>query len=341
MISYQRGTTLLVPVCLLLTLVTTAVWTFSKQVRHYAVSQQRTTERNSLLYRASEALLLTHHALTTTSNWQTTLTSKERGHIREYQHLNIRGASMTFFRLSASASNSKETMTVSETLGIVRLPVMVVRPTLALTFSEKVSPDARITLVDPDNTSPVYHARVPLAPALSLQQYCKSNSMRDCQPLSPADAVFPKDIVAHTFEIEDGNFSPDSLPDRTALSGCTNVASTSSHVIWVTGDCHIPSKVTLGTLSQPVLLIIEDGHLSVGSGAVINGLLITLARKSRLPKDIIVHSSGMIAGAAIIAQPLSASSVIRLTYSSEVINKLQNAHYMQRATFLPGSWHDF
>lgn len=339
--SAQRGMTLLVPVCLLLTLVTTAVWTYSKQLRHYAVSLQRQTASSSLIYSASESLGLAHHALGSSIQWQSALTLPQRDLITEQNTVRVRDASLTFFTLSATVTSQASEMQHTQTIGVVRHPLIVARPILPVTFSADVSPHSTIKLVAPLISMPTFWKQTPLDATEALQQHCDPVNGSHCQALSGAAAIFPDDIFRYVFGFKKQDFTAAALPASTTLANCSNLSTANSHVIWITGDCHVPAAETLGSEASPILLIVEDGHLSFAEGSSFTGLLVTLARTSNLEKDIIVHDTSTISGAAIIAQPLSSRSELRLAFSANVLRKLQNAQYTQHASFLYGSWHDF
>ena len=84
MAKYQQGTSLLVPVCLLLVLVTAAVMSYSEQLRHHTISLQRDAERNNLHFSTSESLARTYHLLDSTQRWETVLSASHKRTISEH-----------------------------------------------------------------------------------------------------------------------------------------------------------------------------------------------------------------------------------------------------------------
>lgn len=339
--KYQQGTTLLVPVCLLLTLVTAAVVSYSTQLRHHATSLQRDVQRDELHFDSAASLALTHHALATTKRWQTALTPSQKSIISEHQKIDIRGAAITLFSLSATSVSSSSSLSDTQKMNVVKSPVMRVYPVHAVTTAASISTKAELTLIRPPLTAPALWTRYTPGPPEATQQHCKSSTMAMCQPLSASGLPFPPDIVKYMFGVSQSEFHADLLPGSDTLTDCKNIASIRARIIWVAGSCHLSDGVNLGSETNPVLLIVEDGHVSLASGASLTGMLVTLSRNSGLPKDIIQHATSVITGAAVVLQDLSARSTLRITYSKEILVTLQNAEYTQRASFLTGSWHDF
>ncbi|WP_414827996.1 hypothetical protein [Alteromonas sp. H39] len=339
--KYQQGTTLLVPVCLLLTLVTTAVVAYSKQLRHHAVTLQREIERSELHLTSSTSLAVTHNALGATMRWQTALSATQKSIIREHRNVDIRGAATTFFSLSATARSAASSLSYTQSMNVVRYPLIRATPAQPAIFSASISPNAEITLVRPHPDKLDFWSRDALASPVAVQHRCESTAMASCHALRPADTPFPDDVVKYIFGVSRSAFHADVLPGSNTLTDCENITSVRARIIWVTGSCHLPLGANLGSDDNPVLLIIEDGHLSLSSGVTVTGMLVTLSRASALHKDIIQHETSTIIGAALIAQPLSARSSLRVIYDKNTLTALQNAHYTQRTAFLTGSWHDF
>ena len=340
-VKKQQGTTLLVPVCLLLTLVTAAVVSYSKQLRHHTVSLQRDAQRSELHFTSQASLARTHQALGSTTRWQTALTPSQRSIISEHQKIDIRGATITLFSLSATSADELTAMSDIQSMSIVRSPVIRAYPTHAAIIAAGMNPTAEMTLTGLPLTRSALWTRDAPAPSEAIQQHCVSSAMTTCQPLTPSYSAFPDDIFTYLFGIPRSVFYAETLPGSDTLTDCGSIASVHTRIIWISGNCHVPVGVQLGSDDNPVLLIVEDGHLSLASGVTVTGMLVTLSRRSELPKDIIQHSTSEIIGAAVVAQNLSARSILRVTYSKTTLTTLQNAAYTQRASFLSGSWHDF
>ena len=248
---------------------------------------------------------------------------------------------MVFFAVSASASSRSSSMTYTQSMRVMKYPVIRAHPTYAAIFSAGVSPNAGITLIHPLPKAPVYWKQYALELPTGVQQHCLSTAELKCQPLHGSDMPFPDDIFEYVFGVKQQKLHAGTLPDSKEITHCENIALITSRIIWVTGNCYIPAGTSLGSEASPVLLIVEDGHLSFASGVTLSGMLVTLSRKSQLPKDIVQHNTSLITGAVIIAQPLSTRSALRIVYAKEILATLQNASYAQHTSFLTGSWHDF
>ena len=339
--KYQQGTTLLVPVCLLLTLVTAAVVSYSVQLRHHTVSLQRDAQRSEQQFTSMASLALVHQALGSTTGWQTALSPSQKSMISEQQKIDIRGAAITLFSLSATSVSGLSSISDAQSISVVRSPVIRAYPAHAAMIAAGMSPTAEIILTDLPLTTPALWTKHTPALPQATQLHCKTTAMATCQPLTPSGTPFPDDIFTYLFGITRSAFHADVFPGSETIADCGNIASVRTRIIWVNGNCHVPVGVHLGSDENPALLVVEDGHLSLGAGVTVTGMLVTLSRRSELPKDIIQHSTSEITGAAVIGQDLSARSILRVTFSKTTLTTLQNAAYTQRASFLSGSWHDF
>ncbi|MDR3476518.1 MAG: pilus assembly PilX N-terminal domain-containing protein [Gammaproteobacteria bacterium] len=125
------------------------------------------------------------------------------------------------------------------------------------------------------------------------------------------------------------------------FSGLSNYSSSvngkAGAIIWIdqpTGTASISGSATVGTPTQPVLLII-NGNFSVSGSVQIYGLIVVLGTTTTT-----ITGSTDIVGGLIASDALSFSGSSSITYSASTLSSVQQTttNYYAR---VPGSWRDF
>lgn len=103
---------------------------------------------------------------------------------------------------------------------------------------------------------------------------------------------------------------------------------------WITGDLTIDGPLTLGSVEQPVLLVVE-GQVRLSGGVAIHGAIVTLAASwdTSGTADTQVH------GALIALGHVGGSGTPSITYDAAVLARLHGQH--GRFVRVAGSWRDF
>ena len=147
-------------------------------------------------------------------------------------------------------------------------------------------------------------------------------------------------ILPSLFERHHSRFTPMYFPEPLITSECQNL--TSSLVIWVRGDCHIPSSETIGALKHPVLLVVEKGDFTLDTHAQIYGLVVILSDSS-MPANAkaTIASSAELVGAIVSNEDISTFFDGHINFDISVLRTLQYSSGLQKMQPIPGSWHDF
>ncbi|MFY0668291.1 MAG: hypothetical protein JXQ95_09685 [Alteromonas stellipolaris] len=169
-------------------------------------------------------------------------------------------------------------------------------------------------------------------------------------------------ILPHLFERHQRDFTPMYFPEPHITDDCDEL--TRHFVFWVRGSCHISGSETIGSASQPVLLVIEKGDFTLDAHAQIYGLVVILSETSTPTSSS--HSSPSITSATSSAPLITAVSPVATIASSaklvgamvsneevtrvfhghidfnlSVLRALQQSSGLQKMQPIPGSWHDF
>ena len=127
------------------------------------------------------------------------------------------------------------------------------------------------------------------------------------------------------------------------LSTCTSLGAATSGFIWVEGHCYITANTLIGNDTNPVILIVADGDLTINSGSTITGLVFSF-RKPTTTSNYDIYMTG---GASVIGGVVSnhilghAYGYYHSTYHQDVLTRLQQYSSFQRLARVPGSWRDY
>ena len=179
-----------------------------------------------------------------------------------------------------------------------------------------------------------------------IHQQCQSKAYSQLG-LAGADILandldFPADVFAHLFNLPLTHYT--ALRDEAdfLLADCSALAQANG-LIWVNGDCDIAANVQVGSVLTPVILIIEDGNLSLQNGASITGLVFVLQIPSSvISHDVFMASSCLLSGALVANQKLGRNGgKFKVLYEHNVLELLRSDLLFSRVAKVPGSWQDF
>lgn len=161
------------------------------------------------------------------------------------------------------------------------------------------------------------------------------------QTSNPDSRRFPVDVVAHVFGV-----APDDISTLKAqaqpLAGCAGLNAGSSGLQWMQGDCRVAAGAVVGDLSSPLLLVVEDGTLSLGDHAAFIGVVLLLQREGS-------HRVQLGAGAVLYGALLSNRSLAidaaaaSIRYERAVLDVLHRGGAQAAAGVVevPGSWTNY
>ncbi|WP_340680655.1 hypothetical protein [Paraglaciecola sp.] len=156
------------------------------------------------------------------------------------------------------------------------------------------------------------------------------------------DLAFPIDLFAHLFNVSLTHYP--ALRDEAdlLLADCSALAPQTSAFIWVTGDCDIPANIQVGSVISPVILVVEEGSLSLGNGVNIYGLVFVLKDPaSVISHDVLMSSTSLLTGALVANQVLGRTAgKFRVLYDYTILHLLSTEPHFLRVAKVPGSWED-
>lgn len=338
----SQGMILLVPVCLLLAITTSALTSFSAVLSMAVAASQRQATHTQLLDTGWQQLKIVQQALRASPDWQQTLTAQQRSLIQQHQAIPIRGAHLDLFALDGnfSVNNGQWRSAARLRAALLRFPALLALPPAALVSTTSLPAGLQLTVLG----SPVGGAELWLnvtPHSAALLRRCQSDGSAPCSPATASPHPFPVSLLNYLFGIERIELLAKQLNLTAPASNCRTLAAIQHQVVVVRGDCHLSAGQQLGTAQQPVLLVVIDGHISMASGARVVGVVLTVLERSALPRDVTMAANAQITGALITMQPLSAHSVLRINYAPGALQTLQRHPDLQQVTLVPGSWHDF
>ena len=118
--------------------------------------------------------------------------------------------------------------------------------------------------------------------------------------------------------------------DYTKAELKTELQNTPHRVIWLDGDIDLTGNLTLGTIAEPVVIIVDGDKFGAGNVEV-NGLLFVTG-------DWSGSGSLEVNGASIVRGGMSGTGSLDVIYSSAALGNLGSAG---KGAVMPGTWIDF
>lgn len=158
--------------------------------------------------------------------------------------------------------------------------------------------------------------------------------------VNPDTTNFPSDLFQYIFGVPSSDYLG-IKNQSTVLSDCSSLGPSSKGLIWVTGDCSIPSNTTVGSYQYPVLLVIEDSGFTMNANSQFFGLVFIFTH-AVAPSSINVQlNGGPILYGAIVAnsQVNLGNGSYTARYDQNVLSALKNDTPLLAE--IPGSWRDY
>ena len=129
------------------------------------------------------------------------------------------------------------------------------------------------------------------------------------------------------------------FPEQKQLASCDNLSNTA--VQWITGDCVIESSINaFNSAATPQLLIVENGNITIKSGARFYGLILHLVRSSHT-YSFHLDTNAELTGALLFNKPTNRFLRGALRYSISTLTALQDNNALSKMVLIPGTWRDF
>jgi hypothetical protein len=157
------------------------------------------------------------------------------------------------------------------------------------------------------------------------------------------DFNFPDDLMEYLFNIPQEQWSSLYSEAQANLADCALLKSDAVGLIWIDGNCSINTGEQIGSISNPVILVLADGDLTMQSGATINGILFSF-RKPGTGSEFELNMLGdAFVNGAIVSNHLlgHANGTLNAVYNVALLKQLQQLNTFRRVARVPGSWKDF
>ena len=157
------------------------------------------------------------------------------------------------------------------------------------------------------------------------------------------DVNFPDDLLEYIFNVPASQWTLLRNEADEVLSTCTSLGAATSGFIWVEGHCYITANTLVGNNTNPVILIVADGDLTINSGSMITGLVFSFRKPTTTSNyDIYMTGGARVIGGVIANHILGhANGYYHSTYHRDVLTRLQQHSSFQRLARVPGSWRDY
>lgn len=176
---------------------------------------------------------------------------------------------------------------------------------------------------------------------------CSTNSYSDLSiklaDIADDSAAFPADLASYLFNISSNEWIQLQQQSDFVLADCDSLDIGSWGVIWINGDCEVSASTTIGSESDPIILVIFDGNVQFHEDVVMYGLMFSFKPFGSVKElDISMQGDSAVFGAIVANFQLGVTSELtRVIYEADVMEQLQQNTKLQRVARVPGSWHDF
>jgi hypothetical protein len=154
---------------------------------------------------------------------------------------------------------------------------------------------------------------------------------------------FPADLFSYLFNIPSTEWVQLQQQSDFVIADCDSLDTDSWGVIWVGGDCDVSASTQIGSHSEPIILVVFDGSVVFHNDVAVYGLVFSFKPSGSINElDINMHTDSAVFGAVVTNYQLGTTSTLtRVVFKADVMQKLQSSKKLQRVARVPGSWHDF
>lgn len=156
------------------------------------------------------------------------------------------------------------------------------------------------------------------------------------------DPNFPDDLLDYLFGVPEDNW--EQLRDMAdqVLSNCSSLGPSTTGLIWIEGNCDMPST-NVGTADNPAVVIIQDGHFKMNGSIVLYGLAFQFNTPGNTSQyDITLNGGAFVEGSVMATRaPKLSNGNLTVRYNMDVLRKVVTNDEFRRLYRVGGSWHDF
>ncbi|MDM7860815.1 hypothetical protein QTP81_09430 [Alteromonas sp. ASW11-36] len=157
------------------------------------------------------------------------------------------------------------------------------------------------------------------------------------------DPNFPDDMMEYLFNVPDDEWATLRSDADMIINDCNLLNAASEGLIWMDGPCTLNAGTIVGSVADPVILIVTDGDITMNGGAEINGMVFSF-RKPGVVADFEINMIGgaLVNGVVASNHPVGHSNgTYNSVYDADVLAQLELNDTFQRVARIPGSWRDF
>lgn len=159
--------------------------------------------------------------------------------------------------------------------------------------------------------------------------------------VNPDSTYFPDDLFAYVFGIPAEEYMT-VKNDAAIITNCNQLGPNSAGVIWITGECDIPSNTIAGSFANPVLLVIEDGDFKMNANSTFMGIIFIFQRT--VAADVQINGGPTLIGSLISNEDIDlGTGNYTARYDTDVLNNLARggAHSGALVAEVPGTWTNY
>ncbi|MFZ2737080.1 MAG: hypothetical protein WBI20_13515 [Burkholderiaceae bacterium] len=175
-----------------------------------------------------------------------------------------------------------------------------------------------------------------------------SSSLGKGKDIVENDATgFPSDVFQFIFGIPAASYQT-VKSQATQVANCSNLNGLKG-IVWVAAECTIPSGTTVGSTSDPVVLVVESGNFTMSANSTFYGLLFAFGPTgpSFNAGDIKTNGGATFYGSIIsndsVDMGLNINGTFNMIYSKDVMGAIYSPTNNQFKVMakIPGSWADY
>ena len=163
--------------------------------------------------------------------------------------------------------------------------------------------------------------------------------------VNPDSPYFPDDMFEYVFGVPAANwqdFKANNVPADHQLNSCASLDAQSSGIYWVDGDCNIQTQI--GTTEAPLILVIQEGDLTMNASAKVFGLIFSFDAPDNGvgPGSIKINGTATMNGSFMANHTVDlANGTFNARYDSTVLQNLAESDANKVVGKVPGSWADY
>ncbi|WP_100656636.1 PilX N-terminal domain-containing pilus assembly protein [Alteromonas flava] len=157
------------------------------------------------------------------------------------------------------------------------------------------------------------------------------------------DPSFPTDLMEYLFNVPENEWATLRSDADQIINTCAGLNAGTSGLIWMDGNCQINAGTVVGTIADPVILVVTDGDLTMNGGAEINGMVFSFRKPGVVANfEINMIGGALVNGVVASNHPVGhANGTYNAVYDADVLAQLELNDTFQRVARIPGSWRDF